>query len=143
MLPSICKGYLTVKSAPRLVKLANGTDAIKDLCSRIDLVELGEDMIKLSMKDFEKKGADNDTVREYLPMFQLIVKVLEPIYSLEGLPKLLRDLVDDFRVIARGNKDDIMRKAKEKAVYEPMMKFLMDVRIQDLLFGINLFNLMV
>ena len=142
-LPAICKGHLTLKSAPKLLKLANGTDAVKGLCPRIDLIELGEDMFKLSMKDFEKKGADEKTVREFLPMFQLIVKVLGPIYSLEGLPKPLRGLVDDFWNLTRGDKDDIMRKAKKKMVYEPMMKFLMDVRTQDLLFGINRSNFII
>ena len=134
-LPSVCMGHLSVKSAPRLMNLVNSTDNLKKLCQRIDLFELGEDMFKLTMMDFEKKGADEKTLREFVPMFQLIVKVLEPIRQLPGLPKRLGGLVDDFRGLASFKEEEAIQQAKKKEVYEPLMKFLMDIRAQEHLLG--------
>ena len=134
-LPSVCMGHLSVKSAPRLMDLVNSTDALKKLCQRIDIFELGEDMFKLTMLDFEKKGADEKTLREFVPMFQLIIKVLEPIRRLPGLPKRLGGLVDDFRGLASFKEEEAIQQAKKKEVYEPLMKFLMDIRAQEHLLG--------
>ena len=135
-LPSVCMGHLSVTSAPRLMNLVNNsTDNLKKLCQRIDLFELGEDMFKLTMMDFEKKGADEHTLKEFVPMFQLIVKVLEPIRQLPGLPKRLGDLVDDFRGLASLKEEEAIQQAKKKEVYEPLMKFLMDIRAQEYLLG--------
>ena len=125
-------------AAPNLAKLANGTDALKELCGKIDLVELGEDTLRLTLTDFERKGgADEKSLREFLPMFQLIVKVLDPIHKLPGLPKPLGDLFNDIKSVNTGTQEEVIRRAKQKTLYEPLFRFLMDVRIQDLLLGKN------
>ena len=135
-LPSVCKGYLSVKSAPKLMKLVNDdTQILKDLCSRIDLSQLGKDMFKLSMLDFEKKGADNKTLTEFLPMFKLIVKVIEPVRPLPGLPEVIGLYFDDISQMGKGADEEIFKRASQKAVFEPIMKFLMDIRAQELLLG--------
>ena len=137
-LPSVCKGHLSVASAPKLMKLVNDdTQTLKDLCSKIDLVQLGEDMFKISMLDFEKSGADNKTLTEFLPMFKLIIEVLEPVRPLPGLPKDIGLLYDYISLMGKGTDEDIFRRAGQKSVYESMMKVLMDIQLQEKLLGRN------
>ena len=134
----MCKGHLSVASAPKLMKLVNDdTQTLKDLCSKIDLVQLGEDMFKISMLDFEKSGADNKTLTEFLPMFKLIIEVLEPVRPLPGLPKDIGLLYDYISLMGKGTDEDIFRRAGQKSVYESMMKVLMDIQLQEKLLGRN------
>ena len=131
----MCKGHLSVASAPQLMKLVNDTQTLKELCSKIDLVQLGEDMFKLTMLDFEKKGADHKTLTEFLPMFKLIVKVVEPVRHLPGLPEDIGLYYDYISQMGKGTDEEIFRRASQKAVYESMMKFLMDIQVQEKLLG--------
>ena len=136
-LPAICKGHLSPKFAPNLMNLVNGTLDLKTLCANIDVVELGEDIFKLNMLAFEKDGAEKEVLQIYLPMFQLFVKVLAPIESLPGLSRPVLSLLDDLRVIGGKKGDELFREARNKTVYQPIMKFLMDVRIQELVIGMT------
>jgi hypothetical protein len=137
-LPSICKRFLPLDSAPITLKIVGGAENIKPLCERIDISQFGKDMLKLSLMDAEEKGLKMKTVEEFLPMFHAILKVLRPVRDLPGLPDELQELVHKLKDIDEGKTTaELFEVTKRKEVYETMYKYMMTVRIQESLRGMH------